>query len=194
MKKFCVFLAMLLLSVLAGCGKADGKEKNRFSVDEDGAITVTVVESFERDYYDKKELEKVVETAIESYNKTAGKESVELKNCRVGKDVARVTIWYETGGDYTAFNQTGIFNGPVSQVEAAGYDKMSELYGDDGQKIPIFNLIVAEEDLNVAVLKEDCILETSGKILYVSKNVTIEGRKSADVTADDKNFALVVYK
>lgn len=186
---------MLVVSlILMGCQKSGEVEKNSIEVSKKGWIKATVHESFDKEYYDKEELEETVESAIETYNGEAGENRIKLDSLKIKKKVAHATITYTADDDYVAFNQVGIYNGTTKELDTTVYDAHQELEDNDGNKILLQNLLVSEDTYYLVVLQENCTLETSGKILYASSNVTLEGKRTADVTVSHKSYAYVVYE
>lgn len=185
---------LLLFCVLSGCGKSGELQKNSIEVNEKGWIKAAVHEEFDKEYYDKKELQENAETAIREYNDLAGEERIQLDSLTADDKTAHATITYAGDEDYEAFNRVGIYNGPVTEVDVTIYDVRTELFDRDGTKIPLQNLLVAKDDCNLVILSETCALKTSGKIRYASGNVELTGKKTAEVTADQKTYAYVVYE
>lgn len=194
MKKTAILWILVLSFVLAGCQKNDEIDKNSIEVSKKGWIKATVYESFDKEYYDKDELRETVESAIDAYNSESGEERIKLDSLKVKKKVAHATITYTADDDYVAFNQVGIYNGTAKEMDTAVYDAWQELEDRDGNKIPLQNVLVSEDTCYLVILQENCTLETSGKILYTSSNVIVDGKKSADVTANHESYAYIVYE
>lgn len=194
MKKTGIIVMLMIFCIFVGCGNKDELGKNTVEVSQKGWIKATVHETFDKDYYDKKELQTMVENAIEEYNSSAGSERIELNTLSVKGNAAHATITYAGDEDYEKFNQIGIYNGTVKEMDETIYDAQAELMDQNGNKIPLRNLILSDDSYHLAILQETCILETSGKILYTSSNVELEGKKTAVVTADHKSYAYVVYE
>lgn len=194
MKKAAILWMLILSLALLGCQKSGEIEKNNIQVSKKGWVKATVHESFDKEYYDKEELQETIESAIEAYNSESGEERIKLDSLKVKKKVAHLTITYTADDDYEAFNQVGIFNGTVKEMDTGLYNVRQELEDSDGNKIPLQNLLVSDDTFYLVILQEDCTLETSGKILYSSSNVTLDGKKTADVTANHASYAYIVYE
>ena len=194
MKKTGIIVMLMIFCIFVGCGNKDELGENTVEVSQKGWIKATVHETFDKDYYDKKELQTMVENAIEEYNSSAGSERIELNTLSVKGNAAHATITYAGDEDYEKFNQIGIYNGTVKEMDETIYDAQAELMDQNGDKIPLRNLILSDDSYHLAILQETCILETSGKILYTSSNVELKGKKTAEVTADHKSYAYVVYE
>lgn len=194
MKKTGIIVMLMIFCIFVGCGNKDELGENTVEVSQKGWIKATVHETFDKDYYDKKELKTMVENAIEEYNSSAGSERIELNTLSVKGNAAHATITYAGDEDYEKFNQIGIYNGTVKEMDETIYDAQAELMDQNGNKIPLRNLILSDDSYHLVILQETCILETSGKILYTSSNVELEGKKTAVVTADHKSYAYVVYE
>lgn len=195
MKRAGFFSLVILLCLFTGCGKVPEEGETSIKVDRKGGITASVREAFDKDYYDKGELKETIQNAIADYNKQADGEPIKLEKFRVGGKVAKVTMSYASDEDYKNFNQTDIMNGELEEVLTAGYNIQTMVTDRHGKQVLLHNLVAAKEPYHIAVFTEDCTVETSERILYVSGNVTTEGRRIAHVDVNDTaEYAFVVYQ
>ena len=99
---------------------------------------------------------------------------------------------YESAAVYSEFNDMILFSGTLSEAKAAGYS-VGELYDTEGQ---LAEMTAEEENtLKVIITEEDVCIQTSGKIKYVSDNVTLIGTKLVRALEAGVNHpAFVVYK
>ena len=64
--------------------------------------------------------------------------------------------------------------------------------GQDGSETLTLDQI--EGDYYVILLEEKIVVQTAGKIAYVSNNVSIEGEKLARVNEDATGLAYIIYE
>lgn len=99
---------------------------------------------------------------------------------------------YQSPEDYAKFNGVLLFVGTYGEAVAAGYVP-KELYDTDGQIIEVNDEKL--DHLKVIVTEENICIQTSGKIQYVSDNVTIADKKMAKaMEAGQSRPAFVLYK
>lgn len=177
---------------LAGCNAQKDKEVTTLALQEDGSIAHTIVESFDRNYYDADELSAMADQKIGDYGGTVVCESVEVKD-----DKVIVKMTYGTGEDYTGFNNRELFSGMVEEAGAKGYrfENMEDkdgvsLLGDIGDAYSQNHVLVVQtgagEELSVSVY---------GNILCASSNVTILGKKEAYIgAAEDMTTSIIIFE
>lgn len=192
-KRIKIVIAMVAALGLIGCGASGKAEMNTVSIQQDGTIAHTIVEQFERNYYDADELEAMAQEKIASYG--AGSivcESVEAGN---GKVVVKMT--YKTGEDYTQYNHREFFCGTVGEAFEQGYS-LKDIVGEDGTVISDDELSAIRENHVVIVQTkagEELDVNVYDKILYTSDNITLSGKKDAIIAAgEEEALSCVVFQ
>ncbi len=199
--KGCAAAGLLwTLSVCAaGCGAGTDVSKfteNTVAVNKDGSITELAVESFGEDYYSQDALEAYVNAQVEAYNREhpadSGKEkdkTITVDEISVKDDSARVVLTYETAQDYADFNYTQLELVEASDIsgDAAGLSFKDTQGSETGSLSAIpdiadYEAVVTYTAHNIAV---------PGKIAYVSSNVTLLDRSSAQ---SDGTLSVVLYR
>jgi len=179
-----LFLIILLIS---RCGKGSSGTYTESTAEfaRGGAVTVTSVESFDKDYYSSDELQKDIDDAISSFTKNGG--SVKLVDYSVKNKIARVVLRYGSTKDYTNFNSLPMFYGKVSEAQSEGYD-LSAAYSavstQDSSKILTKENIADYASSKVVYITEKMDVAVPGKILFVSANLQTD--------KDDKGLAKAV--
>lgn len=179
---------MTAACVLTGCGQLNAADANRLSVKKDGSIEQTIVEQFERNYYDINELKAMAEEKI-AQSDLDDKEIVcnemEEKN---GKVIVKMT--YQTGDAYTNFNHRELFYGTVAEAADRGYS-FRDAVTKEGTDISTEQLAEVS-DKYVVVLQtkeeEDMEVEVYGKILYTSGNVLLSDKKAAYIAPESEDM------
>lgn len=193
-----LIIVILVLVRCAGGGSSSGSStetKEPVAVDETasrvqfskkGAVTVTSVESFDKDYYDQTELQEAIDSEVASYNDNNGG-GVSAGDLTVENGTAALVMKYDSAADYMAFNDQEMFWGTLQEAEDAGYD----LSGFSGQtnaqnKDETFGEGTALElaENSVIVITEPLNVLTATDILYASSNLTIANSDYATVNGD----------
>lgn len=195
MRKRNMILGILLLGLLAGCGRYKEYGKNIMEFSKEGQIEEILLESFQEAYYSKEELISSIEAEVSSYNDGSDSQLVTFDRCEIKAETAEVHMSYESAEDYAAFNHVNMFYGDISTFVESAYHSYVDLRDVNGTEIPLSSIVASGEDYRVVVLDMDCIVEVSGKICYISDGVSLISKKAADITIDDDTaYAYIVYK
>ena len=189
LKKIMIAVTLGAVCCLAGCNAEKDREITALVLQEDGSIAHTIVESFDRNYYDADELSAMADQKIGDYGGTVVCESVEVKDNKV---IVKMT--YGTGEDYTGFNNREFFGGTVEEAVAKGYrfenmedkDGMS-LSGDIGNAHSQNHVLIVQTGAG-----EELSVNVYGNILCVSSNVTISGKKEAYIGAGEEMVTSII--
>ena len=197
MKKFISVCLLCFCLFLAGCSE-QVPEENTIAVDKKGVVTYTVVEDFEKDFYDAEELQGDIEKEIADYNQKFGSDPLTLKSfgAEEGKAVMQLQFaearYYEEY--YREFAGAELFVGTIGDAGKAGYHLEGELLGADGS-LTDWSQIKEPEKLKVLITNEALQVQVPGDIQYVSPSgsVTILGKKEAAVS-EEAGQACIIYK
>lgn len=188
--------AALLLTVcavlLCGCSMKFSAEENAVYVNKDGEIVSAIVESFDKEYYDADELQAMLEQSVAEYNAENGKDSIEIDSFKLDDGVLKVIMNYLTWADYSNFNDVQFFAGRLSDIQGKNYGKNITFEGRDGSESVAFEDI--DGDYQVILVEEKIVVQTAGKIAYVSENVSVEGEKLARLKEDASGIGYIIYK
>lgn len=192
-KSVCFVLLACMISALAGCGSVP--KESTLAIDKKGKITDTVVESFDKDFYDSEELQKEIESELAEYNKNFAADHITMKKFEVKDGTATLQLVFDGSEYYEDYTENTLFTGTLPEAEAEGYELSGELLDADGAKTDRTSLKDADE-AKVLVLETDEAMqvEVPGKILAVSAggNVSVTGKKQAAVT--DGGLSFIIYK
>lgn len=186
------FCMVLLVCCLVGCGdQATTYDVTTLVMDSDGTFKEVVVEAFDKSYYDASELESFVRSEIQEYNLRKIATQISLEEVKVEDEIAKVTISYKTDEDYREFNEDVLFVGTIKEAMEEGYqfDKTFTEYGktDAASVAKVtentnYGIIITQQERNVVV---------PNKILYISENVTTDGKKKAKTNGEE---CYIIYK
>ena len=193
MRKSLNFGLILAAAVLlTGCGEKFEPTESTVYVTSKGTVQSAIMESFDKAYYNFDELSEDIEKEVKSYCLDLNEEAITVESLTQEGDTVKLLMNYQTVEDYTAFNEVILFAGTYAEAVDAGY-VTEELYDTEGQTVEAELEELAE--LKVIVTEESVCIQTSGKIRYVSDNVTIMDKKLARaVEAGKSHPAFVLYK
>lgn len=190
------FAAILLCAgcMLTACG-GFSTEISGISISKKGAVTEKAIENFDKDYYNKEELEQKIAAEIESYNSAAGKNAVKKKSFRVKDGVATLNMTYETAKDYADFNGVDLYVGDIQGAVQAGYAFEGKFAEVSGGKVSEGNLlwgsqIMTGKNYNTIAVREALLIEVPGTIKYVSENVKVKDKSTAVIEEDATAYIL----
>lgn len=216
---FLIALSLMMGAAFAGCGSGTPKiekvEQSNIYLTEEGNVTVFLVETFDKEYYDAAELEQMILSEIEDYNATASategadaaedeKVAVQLvdilspseKNASVSganADTITVQMEYATGADYTAFNGKVLFFGTIAQAETSGYPVKTDLKSVAGDEVLKRADASAMSENHILVFEESITVHVPYEVLYVSDGVTVDG-KTVVFEGTEGKVATVIMK
>lgn len=182
----CTAAAAILMS---GCGKLDQVEKTTVYVDPDnGRVQEAIVDQYtEEDTYSEKELKTFVEKDAAAWNQEAGADQVSVSGVKVSKDQVRIHLGYPDSEAYAGYHRTDFFAGTLVQAEEKGYDFSGTLLNEEGKEISAADLLLAHPEYHVIIFEEAIQVLTDRPIRYVSSNVKITSKTTAEVTRDTVN-------
>ncbi len=219
-----IALSLFMSVMLVGCGsdtpKISKAEQSGIYLTEEGNVTVFLVETFDKEYYDAAELEQMILAEIEDYNATAnaaeganasGDEKAaedtaaiqlvdiltpEEKTTSVSSDDAdtiTVQMEYASSADYTAFNGKVLFFGTIAQAETSGYPVKTDLKSVAGDEVLKKADASAMSENHILVFEESITVHVPFEVLYVSEGVTVDGKTVVFEEAEGK-VATVIMK
>jgi len=194
MKKIrVVFCFILLIVLLCGCSGTASVKKNTIMVHKDGSVTGAIVETFDKEYYDKDSLKEFTLQEVAAYNKKVGKDKISVKKLNVKKGKVVLYLGYKDSVAYKEFNKKELFAGTVAEAYDAGYDLNVSLINANDKTDVIGKEKLLELGSNHIVIYEEAVnVETNGRILYASDDVTVTGRRTAEKAKEGLSY--IVYK
>ena len=200
-----LLVTVLALSFLTACGGKLKVEENTVYVSKKGKVTGATVESFDKAYYDEKELESYINQRVTDYTAEHGKKSVKVDRFSVENGVARLNIVYAGYEDYARFNGVEMFVGTIPQAMAAGYEFKDEFLSVEDGKLGGSverSTVTDNADYKVVILNEKLNVKVQGTVQYVSAKYTDMAAKDTvsvklpEDAQDGEELALIyiIYK
>lgn len=188
---------------LVGCGSTkmpETIEKTTISVQKEGEVTVYLVETFDKSYYDISELTSMARKEAADYNteKQQG-EKVPVSVLQVEEiagDNVMITYEYQDAETYMDFAEGVLFYGTVQEALAEGYNL---------EELPLSSVkdgTLAKEGYLQQEAKEKHVLITDQKaeiycpygVTYISQGAVYNENGSVDTTAMNKNTVILLKK
>lgn len=186
-------VSVLAVTLLTGCGADFSAGKDTVYVQKKGTVKGANVADFDKEYYDEEELSDFITDTVDTYVAGAGEGSVKISEFAVEDGIARVYLDYAGAEDYAAFNGVDFFAGSVLESQAAGYD-----IPDSYNAVTDADTTWDDTKNKIVIVGQQTQVQVDGTILFVSENVSVTGKNTADVTYDvlDENAqpAYIVYK
>ena len=183
------FMIMATVCIMVGCGSGSPATPgmNTVSIQKDGKIEQTIVEQFEQNYYNAEELAGMAKDKIDRYSD--GKDNIVFESAEENDVTIIVKIVYQTGTDYTDFNNRELFCGTVAEASAQGYS-LQDIISKDGEKLKDTEFAAIEKNHIVIIQTgkgEELDVNVYDKILYTSGNITLSGKNDAIIAAGEED-------
>jgi len=176
-------IVVLAMGLLGGCSKFSPNE-TAVLVGKDGAITAAIIDTLDESYYNSEELTKEVNRAVADYNKSTGAESITVETFEIEGNNVELFMKYAMALDYKAFNNVDFYVGDITNsYNEAGY-RFETTFSEVDNGVVLRSEVEREEifaglNYSIIVFNEDMEVTVPGKILFISDNLELTGKKSA---------------
>ena len=191
-----IFILFIALIPLCGCAKDEYDfAETTITVEKRGRVRESIVESFDKDYYDLDELTREFSTSVEDYNEAIGGQEIRLRGIELKKD-SKIYVDLEFSGpsDYENFVGEKLFVGTVGDAYDNGYTMDVVLKGvEKGDKIDKLK-IMSMADRNIIIMSEHARVRTFKDIAYVSANVDVIDSNEARVLSESDGLAYLILE
>ena len=193
---FKICIMFLVLIPLCGCAKDEYDfAETTITVEKRGRVKESIVESFDKDYYNLDELTQEFTSSVEEYNEAIGGQEIKLRGIELKKD-SKIYVDLEFTGpsDYENFVGEKLFVGTVGDAYDNGYTMDVVLKGvDKGDKIDKLK-IMSMSDRNIIIMSEHARVRTFKDIAYVSANVDVIDSNEARVLSESDGLAYLILE
>lgn len=215
MGKAIILLLCFCMLGLTACGEVVQPENKEvkdelaatvtsLSIEKDGGISNTIVESFSGDYYyeDGEEgLKTMIESSIDEYTSGNGDAQIKLKSFKVKDGVATVVMEYGDYQTYAGYNGEDFFAGTIRDANMAGFDLNVTLKSISDDTTASKPELLGMGDSHIVIVgcekdpeqPEQLRINCFDEILYVGDGVATVGKKSADISLS-KGYKIIVFK
>lgn len=190
-----ILILSFVLFALSGCGKgADDYAETTITVEKKGKVSETIVERFDKDYYNIDELKEEFVNSVKNYNESIGSEEIKLGDIELKDSQVFVDIDFTGPSDYESFTGESLFVGTIHDAYDNGYTMDVILKGvDKGDRIEKAQ-IMGMSDRTIVILSEHARIKTFADIDYVSANVDVIKDRQARVSNESYGLAYLILK
>lgn len=196
-----ILTVLMMWLTACGSGADAGQETiNSLTLDKNGNVENTIIESFDKEYYDLDGLNTMIMDSIEQYCSQNPTAEITLMRSEVTDGQVRVTMKYDSAASYAGYNSEILFTGTVQEAYSAGYDLDISLTDvkDSSNSISKQELLeLGEKHIAIvelpATMTDGMRLKCFGDILYVSSGVNYVSKKTADIE-QTQGVGVVVFK
>lgn len=186
-------ISLLLLQVI-GCNQEVTYSQSTLELNKEGSIVATLIESFDEDYYDLSELNRINEEEIGDFNAANGEELVVIEESILEGSNIKLTMTYANSVAYSELNEVILFSGTIEEAYDAGYDLDVILKNVDDEEDTIGRLdLLSMASKHIVIIEEPMDVYTFNNILYVSSGITTSSNKKL-VTVTGERVAYIVFK
>ena len=177
---FCLLMCSILL--LSGCFGAV-PDQDTISVDKRGRVTSTIVEEFDKEFYDAEELESEIDEELAEYNQNFAADHIRKEMFEVKDGIATLQLVFDESQYYKDYTGLELFVGTVSEAEEEGYEHAVDV-----------EELNSEGDARILILEEAVQVRVPGRILAVcpEDNVTVTGDREAAVAEPEMSY--IIYR
>lgn len=198
MKKVILYtIVMISFFALSGCKKeeifinTDDITTNTMLVKRDGSIYATIVEEFDKSYYNLNELNEFVSEEVNVYNQKIGSTEVAIEGLELKNNKAILILKYSKMAHYSVFNDM-----PAAYYSASTENVALELPEQyvNAKKDSVVDRDTAMKNgkNKVLVLYEPYEIIVEGDIKFYSNNATLLKENKVKSNSDD--MTVVIYR
>ena len=163
-------------------------------VSKKGAISQTIVESFDKEYYNVNELRSEIESAISDFESNGHKDEVKLTDVHTNEGKVFVSFSFASSEVDSAFQDDEIYYGTINDAYDNGYSLDVTLKSvNDDTKIGKAEIMDMKKN-HILIVSSHGIVKTEYKIQYVSANVEVIDEKTVRISSDSDGLAYIVMK
>lgn len=219
MKKLVIFLFLMVMAVaVVGCSKSKKKSNSdsssdnkktekkaaNFVLDSDNTFTIIYEEDFEEDYYDKDELESMIDSEINEFNTNYAKASssgMSKKELLVENGKAKLGLQFIDCQDYVEYERNYVdsnrnarlFIGKYETGISQGYKAVGRFTDLSGNKIDDIEDIAKAEGTYVLFTNQGFNMTIQGEVIAFNGTVEYDSKSGLVITSDKKeNY--IIYK
>lgn len=192
-----ILMIITVMCVMTGCGKvnASPSDMDTISIMKDGNIVQTIVDEFDRSLYSVDELSAMTQDKIKLYSEKDG--DIVCESVEENDNMVIVKISYKTGEAYTDFNDKELYFGTVNDASLSGYS-VKDMVMNNGAPLDDEKLEQIKDN-HVLIVQteagEELGVNVYDKIIYMSDNVTLSGKKAAVIGAGEEDrLSCIVFK
>ena len=204
--------------ILCGCSNllspesaAAAEAENTLSVNKEGVVTSTMIESFQEQYYQQDELQNMILTEAAAYNNQNGENSIGVEKVQAENGKINVIMRFSDQEHYARYKDTVFFVGTIAEAREQDFDMPESCHDIDDENQMIDRAQIEEMDKSYILITDEPIalpsvlgdesefqpltIETFGKIAYVSGGVVKgKNKNSVRIEAETEGLSYIIFK
>lgn len=207
MKKVtALFMTVILAFGLTACGNTVGDidleaDQSAIYIQEDGVVSYAVSETFDKEYYDKDDLESKVDEEVSAYNsgsKASVSDAISVDKFKVKSDVATLVLEFATTYDFLTYVQDynriaddQFYIGAIS--DNSDCEIKGTFVSPDNKETAKGKEIKTKTDVEILIVNEQYKVQIDGTVQYISENCTIDEDGIITTAKADDGTSYIVY-
>ena len=196
----CFALLVMAACIVTGCARG-GKSsfdpgEDRVMIERDGTCRSASVAQGTGGKYDEKELKAFVQESLERFNEEHGEGSAELSDASIKDQTIKVFVNYASPQlylDLAEENQDE--NVKWTLLETGALEEYSEelsnvTFVTDRQKAADIADILKEKNLRVVATEGDGLIQTEGKVRYITEGCSMRDSYTVQTTEGSINYII----
>ena len=182
MKKWKTVLAWVLAAVcLTGCSQFKA-EHSAVELKKDGSVMAAVLDTLDKSYYDEEELKTAIDESVADYNEGKEETAIVVKKFEASEEGVQLYMNYAAAEDYQAFNNVTFYAGDLQGAYDDHYEFPDTFWQVEKGKVTgtvTRSDILSGLNYYVLIYSEEMDVKVPGKIVYVSTDTAVTGKKTA---------------
>lgn len=198
MKKVILSVVMvLMLTVLAGCGKKSTKfvvediQTETIYVKRDNTIEAATVEEFNKQHYDLAELKEFIQKEIGKYNAETSTEAITINDLILKDGNAVLALKFNTAGDYAKFNNYDVSIYGATELKLASINTPKSYMSAKDESYVDADVALKNDKYKVLIINQSVDVIIDGTIMYY-ENAELVSKNKVQTPTDGTSF--IVYK
>ena len=165
--------------------------ENTVMLMKDGAMQSSIVEDFDKDYYDKAELETFINDTITEYEKVNGEDTVKLESLKVSNQKATATFSFKTVNDFNSFEDKE--SNVLTKEEALTDERVMESLTsvDSSEEVATAEALTDKKQTIYVIVATGEDVRVEGNILYYGNG---ELKDKNTVKTGSEGYTVVVFE
>ena len=154
-------------------------------VSADGSLTETIFDTLDQSWYGGNELQDMIARSMKEYNASHTDGAINVTSYSDAGGQVRVEIRYQTGEDFSGYNNVMFFSGSMLDAQIQGFLFDSPFYAVEGAKLSGEAMDSSEplshKEYSVVISDGSHVVQVPGEIRYVSEGAQIVNSHVAQV-------------
>ena len=151
-----------------------------------------MIDTLDKSYYSEDELKQTIDDSVSAYNQSQEGDPIVVKKFNVTDGKAELYMNYAASRDYQDFNNVTFYAGDLQGAYNQKYEFPDEFQKVENGKVTgsvTRSDILSGLNYNVVICSEEMDIEVPGKILYVTTDAVVTGKKTATSISEEREKA-----